>query len=542
VESLVQDVDWYALAPALVVAVGSLVVLLADLLLPAEQRGVLRWLTLAVIVGAAALVVEQAGTARGTFCAADSSGLLSCSYVADSVTRAFQGIALAGAALVTLLPADTRGRPTGRLSGEYHFLLLASLAGAVAIAGARDLLTVVVALEVLSLPAFALIALAAERPDDAPAADGRGAEGALKAFLFSVVALAVMVVGIALLYGATGTLHFERIAGQLVAGTASGPVAAVGAALTLAGLLFKVAAVPFHGWVPDSYAGAPVRVAAYLSVVSKAGGFAGLSVVLWYGLRPYGLAWGPVLAFIAAATMTVGNLGALRQTEPVRLLAWSSIAQSGFMLVPLAAAGVTSTAGQVSRDGAAATVAYLAVYAVLNLGAFAVVALVTSSRAAPVAPPSRVAAAVAQGGGSHAATRAVRPPAPTRSAQTGVPDLASYRGLARVAALPAVALAFCLVGLAGLPPAVAGLVAKVVVFGAAVDAGLGWLAVVMAVNVVIGLAYYLRWAALLFALPGALEPVRPHGPAVTLTSIAVVLAVVAAAALSIWPEATLQLL
>lgn len=517
-ESLTQSVDWFAIAPPLAVALGALLLLLADLVLPPERHGVLRWLTLAVMVGAGVLVVAQVGETRGTFCV-DVDGLPACSYVVDAVTRALQGIALGGAAVVTLLPTrpvdgvagELRGEHTNH-SGEYHFLLLASLAGAVMLAGARDLLTIVVALEVLSLPAFALVALAVNRP----APDARGAEAALKAFLFSVVSLAVMVVGIALLYGATGTLHLEPLAAALVSGPASAamaPIAGVGAALTLAGLLFKVGAVPFHGWIPDAYAGSPVRVAAYLSVVSKAGGFAGLSVVLWYGLRPYGEVWGPALAVVAAATMTVGNLGALRQTEPVRLLAWSSIAQSGFMLVPLAAAGIASTSGDVARDGAAATVAYLAVYVVLNLGAFAVVTLVSSAG-------DRVTGAAE------------------------VPDLAAYRGLARAAPLPALALAFCLVGLAGLPPGVAGLVAKVVVFESAVDAGLRWLALVMAVNVVLGLAYYLRWTALLFA-PAAEDDahgVRFSGPAARLATGAAGLALVVGVALSVWPEAVLRLL
>lgn len=553
--SLVQSVDWLAIGPPLTVALGALLLLLADLALPSRQHWVLRWLTLAVIVAAAALVLAQLGQTRGTFCV-DTGGLPACSYVTDSVTRALQGIALVGAAVVTLLPARPTTGAEGRLSGEYHFLLLGSLAGAVMLGGARDLITIVVALEVLSLPAFAMIALPASRS----APDARGAEGALKAFLFSVVSLAVMVVGIALLYGATGTLHLEPLAAALVSGAASptmAPVAAVGAALTLAGLLFKVAAVPFHGWVPDVYAGAPVRVAAYLSAVSKAGGFAGLSVVLWYGLRPYGEVWGPALAVVAAATMTVGNLGALRQTEPVRLLAWSSIAQSGFMLVPLAAAGVASASGDVARDGAAATVAYLAVYVVLNLGAFAVVALMSSAGGDPprevAAAPGRVVSAavprrVELGHGSTAPDTVVAGAATSTASDARVSGaeqrsgLAPYRGLARLAPLPGLALAFCLLGLAGLPPGVAGLVTKVVVFGSAVDAGLRWLALVMAVNVVLGLAYYLRWTAMLFGPATVDAPSRPRGSAARLATGAAALALVVGVALSVWPQAVLRLL
>ncbi len=506
-----QSVDWVALGPTLAVAVGSLAVLLADLWVPAARRSALRWPTLGVVVVAGALLVAQTGEERGTFCVDSGGGLLACSFVVEPITWALQAISLVGAAVVTMLPTRDEARPTsvrsGRLAGEYHFLLLASLAGAMAIAASRDVITLVVALEVLSLPAFAMIALPTGQTREQPS----GAEAALKAFLVSVVSLAVMLLGAALLYGVTGTLHLDLLAGALTAGTASTPVAAVGATLLLAGLLFKVAAVPFHGWVPDAYVGAPIRVAAFLSVVSKSGGFAGLLVVLWFGLRPFGESWGTVLAILAALTMTVGNLGALRQTNVVRLLAWSSIAQSGFMLVPLAAAGIATSSRGIGLDGAAATIAYLAVYAVMNLGAFAVVAVTDARRA------------------------------------DGARTVADYTGIVRTNPLIGVGLAFFLVSLAGLPPGVAGLVTKVVVLRSAVDAGLGWLAVVMAVNVVLGLAYYLRWTAVIF-LPSApapavaarpeLEPWWPgRAPMVTIG-----LALAVAVAISVWPQAVLAVL
>lgn len=507
--SLVQSVDWVAIGPTVVVALGSLGVLLADLWVPPSRRAALRWPTLAVILSAAGLVVAQStGPERGTFCVDSGGGLLACSFVVEPITWALQAVSLIGAAVVTMLPSrdETAGLPgaSGRLSGEYHFLLLTSLAGAMAIAASRDVLTLVVALEVLSLPAFAMIALPTGQSRENPSA----AEGALKAFLVSVVSLAVMLLGAALLYGVTGTLHLDLLSAALVGGTESTPVAAVGATLLLAGLLFKVAAVPFHGWVPDAYVGAPIRVAAFLSVVSKSGGFAGLLVVLWFGLRPYGESWGTVLAIIAALTMTVGNLGALRQTDVVRLLAWSSIAQSGFMLVPLAAAGIATGSRGVGLDGAAATIAYLAVYAVMNLGAFAVVAMTDVRR--------------------------------TGGART----VADYTGIVRTSVLAGIGLAFFLVSLAGLPPGVAGLVTKVVVLRSAVDAGLGWLAVVMAVNVVIGLAYYLRWTAVIFAQPaGTPDQRRPEiqvGGRSPIVTVGLALAV--GVALSVWPQAVLVVL
>jgi NADH-quinone oxidoreductase subunit N len=261
-----------------------------------------------------------------------------------------------------------------------------------------------------------------------------------------------MLMGVSLVYGVTGSVFLDQIDTALAAGVVSREVAAVGTLLTVTGLAFKVAAVPFHMWVPDTYVGAPVAIAAYLSVVSKAAGFVGLLLVLTYGLPSLVDAWAPVLAIMAALTMTIGNVLALRQHHAIRLLAWSSVAQAGYILVPFGAAGP----GGHPLD---ASMGYLAIYAVINLGAFAVAAVV---------------------GTRYPAQR-----------------LRDYRGL--IAQEPAAGwpLAFALVALAGLPPGIVGLVAKVTVFDA-VAGPTTWLAVVMAVNVAIGLVYYVRWLRELF--------------------------------------------
>jgi NADH-quinone oxidoreductase subunit N len=282
-----------------------------------------------------------------------------------------------------------------------------------------------------------------------------------------------------------------------------GAVAAVGTVLVVVGFAFKVSAVPFHFWAPDTYEGAPIAVAAFLSVVSKAAGFAGLVLILIVGFRPYTDVWGPILAVLAALTMTVGNLVALRQHRAVRLLAWSSIAQAGYMLAPLGAAGAIADKGAGRQQDlnalAGATVAYVAIYAAMTIGAFAVVAFV----------------------------RWLGP--------NGGRDLDDYRGLVRTHPLIAVAFAFFLACLAGLPPGLAGLFAKVIVFRAVVDGGVAWLAVVIAVNTVIGLYYYLAWAARLFAA-------RPDGVTVRAgrtpypAGAAILVAAVASAALSVMPQ------
>jgi NADH-quinone oxidoreductase subunit N len=444
---MAQSIDYVAIAPPLVVSVTGVAVLVADTFVTGRRKAVAGWLTLAGLAVATATLLPLTEHGRRTFCV-PSNGLAlpSCSYVVDNLTLAFQVLVLVGALVVVLLSIDTVAE--SRLPpGEYYFLLLMSVAGAVTMAAARDVLTLIVALEVVSLPAFALVAL--------PRYDGRASEAALKLFLVSVISTAVTLFGLSLVYGVTGAVHLDRIATALADPAARNAALVLGVGLAIAGFAFKVAAVPFHFWAPDTYQGAPVPVAAYLSVVSKAAGFVGLAVLLTQGFAPYADVWAPAVAVLAAASMTVGNLVALRQRHAVRLLAWSSIAQSGYMLVPLGAAGKGNVATVLP-----ATVAYVLAYAVMNLGAFAVVTLVGRHR-----PANR---------------------------------LADYRSLARTEPLTAFALAFALACLAGLPPGLLGLFAKIVVFQAPVSQGTGWLAVVMAVNVVIGLYYYLAWAASLY--------------------------------------------
>ncbi|MFI9625255.1 NADH-quinone oxidoreductase subunit N [Streptomyces sp. NPDC052042] len=454
--SLVQSVDWLAIAPPVAVAATALIVLVTDLFLPRERKPVLGLITLAGLVTALALLIPLRDGDRSTFCltpAATGTGTLgACSYTADHFALVIQVLVLVGALLTALLSlGETRRLP----AGEFWFLLLSSAVGAVLLPAARDLATLVIALEVASLPAFALVGL--------KRGDRRSSEAALKFFLTSVAATAVTLLGVSFVYAAGGTLHLTELAARLddVPGQL-GTLAEAGVVLTLVGFAFKTAAAPFHFWVPDTYVGAPLPVAAYLSVVGKAAGFSGLILVAVIGFPAYADVWGPALAVLAALTMTVGNVAALRQNadrvrSAVRLLAWSSVGQAGYLLVPIAAAAYASD------RHVGSTVAYALMYAVVNLGAFAVAALV-----ARTSPGNR---------------------------------LSDYRGLYATRPLAALALAFFLLCLAGLPPGVIGLFAKVTVFSAAVDAGLGWLAVVMAVNVVIALYYYLRWTAALFRAP-----------------------------------------
>ncbi|MEU3409324.1 NADH-quinone oxidoreductase subunit N [Streptomyces sp. NPDC006670] len=450
--SLVQSVDWLAITPVVVPAAVALLVLVADLFLPEARKPVLGWISVAGLAAATAALLPLRAGDRTTFCLTADPG--ACSYTADHFALVIQFLVLAGA-LVTALLSVTVVREGRIPAGEYWFLLLSSTAGAALLPASRDLATLIVALEVASLPAFALVGMRR--------GDRLSSEAALKFFLSSVTATAVSLMGVSLVYAATGTLHLTRVADRLedVPGQLD-TLAMAGVALTLVGFAFKTAAVPFHFWVPDTYVGAPLPVAGYLSVIGKAVGFTGLILVTVIAFPAYSDVWGPALAVLAALTMTLGNAAALRQAADrahgaVRLLAWSSVGQAGYLLVPIAAAAYSD------RDQIGSTVAYALMYAAVNLGAFAVAALVARTR-----PLNRID---------------------------------DYRGLYAERPAAALSLAFFLLCLAGLPPGIIGLFAKVTVFRSAVDAGLGWLAVVMAVNVVVALYYYLRWTALLFRTP-----------------------------------------
>ncbi|MGW0547010.1 NADH-quinone oxidoreductase subunit N [Streptomyces altiplanensis] len=486
--SLVQSVDWPAIAPPTITAAVGLIVLVADLFVPESRKQLLGRLSVAGLAAAILTLLPLRQGDRSTFCLNSDADV--CSYTADHFTLVIQFLVLGGALLTALL-SMTETVKDKLPAGEFWFLLMSSAAGAALLPAARDLATLVVALEVASLPAFALVGM--------KRGDRLSSEAALKFFLSSVTATAVTLLGVSFVYATTGTLHLTEIAVRLGDVPAQlDTLAKAGVALTLIGFAFKTAAVPFHFWVPDTYVGAPLPVAAYLSVIGKAVGFTGLILVTVVAFPSYADVWGPAVAVLAALTMTVGNVAALRQSatraySAVRLLAWSSVGQAGYILVPIAAAAYSSD------DQIGSTVAYALMYAVVNLGAFAVAALVARTH-----PLNRIT---------------------------------DYRGLYATRPLAALALGFFLLCLAGLPPGIIGLFAKVTVFSAAVDAGLGWLAVVMAVNVVIALYYYLQWTAVLFRAPEG-EPSR-HAVPVPITA-AIALTAVAGIALSGVPQLALR--
>ena len=446
------------LQPELCLAAGMGVVLLGELLLPSRERRVLGWAAAAFSIMALVLAIRSPAPASG----------VSAMFFADSAARWIKGLASLAAAVVALLAL--RSKEAERMpAGETYAFLLAAALGCCLLGSARNLLLLVLGMETVSYASYLLAGFLRE--------DLRSNEAALKYVLYGAVASGCMLFGISILYGMSGTLDLSAMGPALARMVArSSPVTlALPFAFVAVGLGFKVSAAPFHQWTPDVYEGAPTPVAAFLSVAPKAAGLLALARLTCIGLcagpdaAPV-FGWPAVLGVLAVLTMTAGNLGALGQTNVKRLLAYSSIAHAGYMLMALAAANA-------APEGISAVLFYLAAYLAMNLGAFGVVMAL-----------SRV---------------------------TGSEELSSWKGLGwRHPFLGCCMVAF-LMSLTGLPP-FGGFVGKFLLFKAALAASAStpWMTgVVLAglVNSVIALAYYVRVAKVLFIEKAAKDPGEAPG-------------------------------
>jgi NADH-quinone oxidoreductase subunit N len=432
------QIDYAALLPEIIVAAAACLVLMVDL--TTRGRGRAAGNVIALFATGFALLATV--TLYGTQPRSTLAGM----FVLDDFAVVMKIIFLLATGFVIWVSIPPmRGH---RYEGEYAFLLLCSLLGCLLMPSSRDLLMLFIALELVSAPAFVIAGLRKLNP--------KSNEAALKFFVFGVLSAGVLIYGISLIYGFTGTTNLAKIATAVARGSDQPrQMLLIGVLFVVAAFGFKISAVPFHFWAPDTYEGSPTPLAAFLSVVSKGAGFVGLLLILLLGFSTLSEFWGPVIALISVATMTLGNVLALRQTQIVRLLAYSSIAQAGYMLIPVALISpheglITGSNAQQVRS----LVTYLAVYALMNLGAFAIV--IGLSKQYP--------------------TLLLR-------------DLA---GLGRRVPLAALALAGFMISLGGIPP-FAGWFAKFAVFTAAIERGttLGvGLAVFMVLNSVISLYYY----------------------------------------------------
>jgi len=443
-------VNWHALAPELVMASAACLVLVADLFLPRNSRWIAMPLSAAGILGTLAAVVSLIGTETTT---------LAGTFEVDTFSLLFKAL-FCVLGLIILAISFHYFRAGSYYQGEYYFLLLCSLFGGLVIASARDLISLFIALELISIPGIVMVAL---RKGDA-----RSNEGALKFFLFSVLSSAIMLYGMSLVYGVTGSTLLTEIRASI--GSADQPIIVLSVFFVVVGFAFKISAVPFHFWAPDTYEGAPSPVAAFLSTASKIGGFVGLLVLMFKAFPTVADAWAPAFAVLAALTMTVGNLIALRQQHVIRLLAYSGIAQSGYILVCLALISPNPGDQAANEQAFAAAVIYLAIYGLMDLGAFA------------------AAVAFARRGGTY--------------------FISDYAGLWQRSPVLALLFGGFLISLAGVPP-MAGLIAKLFVFAATIEAEVYWLAIVMGVNTVIAAWYYLAIIKkMFFETPEIDEPVE----------------------------------
>lgn len=476
--------DYHALAPELILAITVMLTLVVDI--------VTRKKYLAAIVGVLGLFAAAVPLLTLTFCDSldfctmteASRVMFDGSYVVDNYALVLKGVFIF-AGFITLLLSIGYLESDRYYEGEYYFLVVASVLGGVVMASSRDFISMIVALELVSGPAFML---AGWRK-----ADPKSNEASLKFFIMGVIALALTLFGVSLMYGLTGTQQFDELAAVAAQTAEQYPLFNLAVLFVVLGFGFKVSAVPFHFWTPDAYEGAPTPVTAWLSVGSKGAGMVALLSVCYLALPTVTDVWGPLLWLVAALSMTVGNLVAIKQTNIIRLLGYSSIAQAGFMLAPFGAAAASG-----SDDLAGpfyATVTYFVIYAVMNLGAFG------------------TAIIIGQRVGSY--------------------ELEDWGGLYRYATGLALALAVFFMSLAGVPP-MAGWFAKFAMFQSSIGVGNWWgysIAIIAAINAVIAFVYYSKVMKAAFFDPvpedvdeeamAAVETPGPIGFAVGLTVIGV---------------------
>lgn len=459
--------NFAALLPLFIVIGTGLLVVILDLFV-ADKKS-LGWLSLIGVILAAVVSSMQQGIAG-------FDPTFQNVAISDGYANFYNLIFMSTAALSILVAMGYLGR-VGLQKGEYYALLLFATSGMMAMAMATDLMVVFIGLETMSIALYIMSALNRHsRPSG---------EAGIKYFLMGAFASSFLLYGMALTYGATGSTNFNEIAGVLSAGTVA-PMAMLGLGLMLVGFAFKVAAVPFQWWTPDVYHGAPTAVTTFMSVGAKAAGFATLMRLLMVSFPASTADWQLIIAILAVLTMTLGNVAALAQKDVKRMLAYSSIAHAGYLLVGVAA-GTT--------EGVSSVLFYLLVYAFMNIGAFAVVGVLEQKNAVGT-------------------------------------KLAEYAGLATRNPWLAAVMAVFLFSLTGFPP-LAGFWGKFYLFRAAVNADLTWLAVVAVINSGIAAFYYLGVVVQMYMKPA--EDGAPESSVQPATQIALAVAGIAVVLIGLIP-------
>jgi NADH-quinone oxidoreductase subunit N len=467
----ISTTDFYYILPELVLTVGALVVLISDVLLPRGSK-TLVWITMGALVATMLSLLPFSSTHVEV-----AKGLIAV----DQFAFFFKFVFLVAAALTVLMSVRYL-EVEGVSPGEYYFLILCATLGMMIMAGGIDLITIFIGLETMAISFYILAGFI--KPNQ------RSNEAAVKYFLLGAFSLGILLYGMSLMYGLSGTTNLRTMA-TIFAGQERDPRLALAVILVVAGVGFKIAAVPFHMWAPDVYEGAPTPVTAFLSVGSKAASFAMLLRIFVEGLPSMSADWRMLFEALAIITMTVGNLAALTQTNLKRMLAYSSIAHAGYVLIGIVAG---------TPRGVSATLIYLLIYSFMQLGAFAVIVMM-------------------------------------RRQDVVGDELKDFAGLHVRHPLAAFAMLLFMLSLGGIPPT-AGFMGKFWLFGAAIEAGYVWLAVIGVLNSAVSLYYYIRIVVFMYVKPPAAGSEPAMSPSL---SLALAVAVVATLVLGIYPRVLFEL-
>ncbi len=437
------QLDFSTILPAILLTAWACVLLLVDLFIPRERKG------LTALLAALGLALAMGFSLRGIGAPATPgfNGMVVLDGFANFLNILFLLTGLLGIAV-----AYGYNRRMGIERGEYYPIMMFSIVGMMLMAQAADLIVVFLALELLSIPLYIMAALAYPRTESE--------EAGIKYFLLGAFAAGFVVYGIALTFGATGTTSIKAIVDIVAAGTANVTLLTVGAALILIGLGFKVAVVPFHMWTPDVYQGAPTSVTAFMAAGAKAAGFAALLRIFAMAFPTLAVDLWPILWMVAVLSMVLGNVVAIAQTDIKRMLAYSSIAQAGYILMAFVPFGDE----KVQAVAVGSALFYLVAYTLTSFGAWGVVIALEKS----------------EGKGL---------------------DIASYAGLGKKYPALAAAMTVFMLSLTGLPPTL-GLVGKFYLFRSAIEAGFYWLAIVGVLTSLVSAFYYLRVVVTMYMKDG----------------------------------------
>ncbi len=447
---------WRSMGPEVIVIGGAFLIMLIELLLPQNKRHIVPWLAVIDVIIATFLIISRFGGGILVYSSAD--------YVVDGFSSLFKILILLSTFFVILLAIVEQRKH--KLPYEYSYLLLFASGGAMIITSGIDLVLLYVGLELLSIATYILVALNRK--------DGRSAEGGLKYLIVGSIASATILYGLSFLYGVAGSTNLGQIAVALQnAWTSDSAILFVSFGLILAGIAVKISVVPFHLWTPDVFEGAPTPVTAYLAVISKAAVLAFMLRILIFAFGQKYQDWWLLIAWLSVITMVVGNFGALAQGNVKRLLAYSSIGQVGYLIMPFAAIGQSQNVSNMWQ-ALSSMMFYLFAYALMTIGAFAVLSKVAQTR--------------------------------------GSEQVDAFAGLYKRNPWLAVMMTIFLLSLAGLP-LTGGFFGKFMIFLVAFNAGQYWLGVVLFATSAVAFYYYFGILKAMFVLEpvGDEEPIRAGG-------------------------------